>query len=285
LPVEDWNAQLSLLVGRAAAALMLDGRVGILRTMPAADPGDVERLRRVANGLGLGWAEGETYGAFLGRLDGRGAPRVAAFLNEAGALFRGAGYTAFDGVAPANPGHAAIAAPYAHCTAPMRRLVDRYVSEACLALCAGRPIPGWVRSELPLLPERMAAGARRAGRVERESIDLVEAAMLEPLVGRTFRGVVVGVGATRATGELALPDLAVMARCDGALALGEPVEAVLAVADPARREVRFRVDGARASGGTAGALPQPTAGTLPRPTAGALPRPTAGALPRPTAGT
>src|SRR3954453_16217050 len=34
LPVEDFNAQLSLLTGMAAAKLMLDGKVGLLRTMP-----------------------------------------------------------------------------------------------------------------------------------------------------------------------------------------------------------------------------------------------------------
>ena len=35
LPVEGWNAQISLLTGRCAAALMLDGGVGVLRTLPA----------------------------------------------------------------------------------------------------------------------------------------------------------------------------------------------------------------------------------------------------------
>ena len=34
LPVEEWNAQLSLMTGMAAAQLMLDARVGVLRTMP-----------------------------------------------------------------------------------------------------------------------------------------------------------------------------------------------------------------------------------------------------------
>ena len=34
LDVEAWNAQLSLLTGMAAARIMLDGGIGILRTMP-----------------------------------------------------------------------------------------------------------------------------------------------------------------------------------------------------------------------------------------------------------
>ena len=38
LPVEGWNAQVSLLAGQAAAMLMLDARIGVLRTLPAADP-------------------------------------------------------------------------------------------------------------------------------------------------------------------------------------------------------------------------------------------------------
>ena len=63
--------------------------------------------------------------------------RVDAFETEAASLFRGAAYTAFDGTLPAETTHAAIAAPYAHCTAPLRRLVDRYAGEVCLALCAG----------------------------------------------------------------------------------------------------------------------------------------------------
>ena len=36
LPVEDWNAQISLLTGMAAAGMMLEAGVGILRTLPPA---------------------------------------------------------------------------------------------------------------------------------------------------------------------------------------------------------------------------------------------------------
>ncbi|MET0975556.1 MAG: RNB domain-containing ribonuclease, partial [Leifsonia sp.] len=41
LPVEAWNAQVSLLTGMAAATIMLDGGIGILRTMPPADPDSI----------------------------------------------------------------------------------------------------------------------------------------------------------------------------------------------------------------------------------------------------
>ncbi|MCW2665518.1 MAG: rnr, partial [Frankiales bacterium] len=52
LPVEGWNAQLSLLTGMAAARLMLDGGTGLLRTLPPAAPADVASLRRSALALG-----------------------------------------------------------------------------------------------------------------------------------------------------------------------------------------------------------------------------------------
>ena len=48
LPVEEWNAQISLLTGMAAASLMVYARVGLLRTLPPPDPQDVQRLHRTA---------------------------------------------------------------------------------------------------------------------------------------------------------------------------------------------------------------------------------------------
>ena len=55
LPVEDWNAQLSLATGMAAAALMLEAGVGILRTLPPARDGSLAKLRRTASALGIKW--------------------------------------------------------------------------------------------------------------------------------------------------------------------------------------------------------------------------------------
>ena len=47
-------------------------------------------------------------------------------------LFRGAGYQVIGPKQAARP-HAAVASLYAHVTAPLRRLVDRYAAETCLA--------------------------------------------------------------------------------------------------------------------------------------------------------
>src|SRR5690606_25597349 len=51
-PVEDWNEQISLLTGMAAAHLMVEHGVGLLRTLPEADPRDLARLHRTAHALG-----------------------------------------------------------------------------------------------------------------------------------------------------------------------------------------------------------------------------------------
>ena len=90
-------------------------------------------------------------------------------LNACTGLLRGAGYVAFDGGVPEHIEHAAIANEYAHVTAPLRRLVDRYAGEVCVAMCADTDIPTWVRAKLQGLPKMMnstdpARPSVRAGR-------------------------------------------------------------------------------------------------------------------------
>ncbi|GEL95410.1 RNB domain-containing ribonuclease [Cellulomonas composti] len=241
LPVEEWNAQISLLTGISAARLMLDARVGILRTLPAADDRDVARLRRAALALGVDWPVGTDVGDVLRGLDAA-RPAHAAVLTEATTLLRGAAYAAFDGAPPEHPGHGAIAAPYAHVTAPLRRLVDRFAEEVCVAVSAGSDPADWVRAALPDLPARMAEGDRRASAYERGCLDLVEAAVLAGRQGEVFRGAVVDVRDDGATGVVQLREPVVRARVGGAgLPLGEEVDVRLAEVDVARRLVRFEV--------------------------------------------
>ena len=237
-PVESWNEQISLMTGMAAAGLMLRGQVGVLRTLPQAPNGALERLRRAARALGVDWPADTSYAEVVHRLDAAN-PRHAALLEEATSLLRGAGYTAFDGSVPEHATHAAVAAAYAHATAPLRRLVDRYVSEVCLALCAGTEVPGWARSALPQLPAEMAAGDRRAHELERESVALMEAAVLHGREGQEFDAVAVELDEKRGGGTVQLVDPAVRASCEGRLPLGEAVRVRLVEADLARRSVRF----------------------------------------------
>src|SRR5690606_33407038 len=231
LPAEAWNAQLSLLTGMAAARMMLDAEIGVLRVLPAPRPADLERVRRVALALDVPWPEGAAYGAVVHDLDPR-LPRHAAFLHEARVLLRGAGYAAFDGAPPKVAEHAAVAAPYAHVTAPLRRLADRYATEVCLAVAAGEPVPSDVRAALPLLPDLMAAASRRAGAAERACVDLVEAYLLRERIGQEFGATVIDVD-ERGGGLVQLADPAVIARCDGELPLGEQVTVRLVRAEPA----------------------------------------------------
>ncbi|WP_433338519.1 RNB domain-containing ribonuclease [Spirillospora sp. CA-294931] len=242
LPAESWNAQISLLTGRAAARMMLDGGVGLLRTMPPAPAESVAALRRAATALGIDWPEGRRYGEVVRSLD-PARSRHAAFLREAAGLMRGAGYTAFDGAVPEVAEHAAVAAPYAHVTAPIRRLADRYATEVCLALAADGAAPSWAREALPGLPEIMERALRRGGDVERACVDLVEALVLRDRVGETFEAMVVDVAGDGSGGRVQLKDPAVLARCAGPLPLGEPVTVRLEEADPARRRVRFALRG------------------------------------------
>jgi len=236
VPAEGWNEQISLLTGRCAAELMLTGGVGLLRTLPPPDEGDVSSLRRSALALGVTWPDGRGYAEVVSTLDPHDG-REAALLTLVPRLLRGAGYVAFDeaGGLPELRTHSAVAGPYAHCTAPLRRLGDRFVNEICLALCAGVDVPTWVREALPELPELLSAADRRARELDRAGLDLAEALVLEPCVGRSFRAVVVDEEVVQ------LADPAVRAPCDGAVELGAAVEVRLVESDPATRRVRFEV--------------------------------------------
>ncbi|MFI7386690.1 RNB domain-containing ribonuclease [Streptomyces sp. NPDC049813] len=243
LPADSWNAQISLLTGMAAADLMLGAGTGILRTLPAAPDGAVGRLRHTAKALGIDWPHHVPYAALIRSLDPH-RPRHAAFLQECTTLLRGAGYTAFTGgERPALTTHAAVAAAYTHCTAPLRRLVDRYASELCVAACAGQEPPQWAVEALAALPKEMADGTRRANTVERECVDIVEAALLRHRVGELFDAYVVDVKENEpAVGTVQLPEPAVVARIEGgttALPLGERLRVRLTQADPGQAKVRF----------------------------------------------
>jgi exoribonuclease R len=237
--VEGWNAQLSLLTGMAAATLMIGAKVGLLRTMPKPWHRTIGSLQRSAAALGIAWPKGTPYADVIRGLDPT-QPTHAAMLRLASTLFRGAGYVAFDGQLPEQIGHAAVAAPYAHATAPLRRLADRYVSEICLAISAGAQLPEWARAGLPELPHLMAVADQHAHQVDHAVVNLAEAVLLQDRVGEVFEGVVVEVDDDH--GELQLRDPAVRARLNGkSLPLGKSVSAKLVIADVATRRLVFEL--------------------------------------------
>lgn len=239
VPAEGWNAHISLMTGMEAAKIMLEGKVGILRTMPPPSEESIEWFRRRAAALGTPWPERLAYGEYLRMLDPKN-PRQLAIMHAAASLFRGAGYTAFDGAAPDAMVQSAVAAPYAHATAPLRRLVDRFVLVVCEALVNHREVPGWAREALPGLPAIMAASDNLAGMLDNGALDRVEAAILHSRIGESFPATVLAANADG--GQIQLDDLAVTAHCEGAVVAGERVSATLVSADIATGSALFSVD-------------------------------------------
>lgn len=253
LAVEDWNAQISLMTGIAAAETMLRGRIGILRTMPPADADSQATFRARTRALGHPWPESQPYGEYLRGLD-TADPRQLAVMHAATSLFRGAGYTAFDGDTPEVTVQAAIAAPYAHTTAPLRRLVDRFVLVTCLALVQGQPVPEGVRALLPALPEAMRESGLAASRASNAALELVEAASLSGMEGHEFPAVVISAPTPEQAekartegrlpwGEVQVGQPPVLARYEGFAEAGSQIRVELVTADLATRTVLFRVAG------------------------------------------
>jgi len=240
-PVEDWNEQLSLLTGMAAARLMVRAKVGVLRTLPKPEPWAIDRLRRTAKALGIAWPDALSYPEFIDSLD-PSQPRHVAMMVASTSVLRGAAYVSFNGEVPAQPMHWPLAAEYAHATAPLRRLVDRYSGETCVALCAGQPVPAWVLAALPALPATMQQADQRASRFERAVLDLVEAATLSSRIGEVFDGSIVELqhdDPTRGVVVLREPAIEAPVSADAPLPLGDRVRVRLVEADPARRSTRF----------------------------------------------
>jgi exoribonuclease R len=237
---DAWNAEVSLLTGMAAAQLMLSAGIGLLRTLPPAGDEAHEAFLSTARALGVVVPPDATPSEVLAALD-PDQPIAIALMREATGLLRGAGYEAFDGAAPQQPTHAGIGAPYAHVTAPLRRLADRFGTEVCLAICAGTDVPGWVREALPSLGDAMQASDKRASAADRAAIDLAEVWLLGGNVGQTFDAIV--VRADDDGGEVMLVDPPVVARCSGSgLPEGRHVTVRLMGVDEQRRSIDLRYE-------------------------------------------
>jgi exoribonuclease R len=188
---EEQNAAMSLATNLAVADALLAAQTGVFRVMPEVDEHSLGRLRNAAHAFGLDWPRTLTLAEFVASLP-HDAPRTSAFLLAIRRASGGASYETFhDG---RRPWHAAVAATYAHATAPLRRLQDRYVIEAALAVANGVPVAHDISAAFDSLPRAMARGEQRANRAERLALDLAEAVVLDGREGQVFPAVVIDEG-------------------------------------------------------------------------------------------
>lgn len=232
---EDRNAALSLACNMAVAQLLMGHGTGLFRVMDEPDDRAVSRLRLTARALGINWPRAATLTQFERTL-GPADPRHAALMLAIRRAGNGAGYRVFS--EGETPWHAAVAAPYAHATAPLRRLADRYVVEAALAVANGRAVPEHVAAAFARLPKVMARADSRAGQIDRAVIAMAEAVMLTGREGERFDAVVTAIDERGAAIQLcALP---VTARIGSAgLTPGDVVALTLTEADPGHRRIAF----------------------------------------------
>jgi exoribonuclease R len=234
---ETQNAAMSLATNLAVAKLLFAHQTGLFRVMAAPDDAAVARLRMTARAYGLNWPAAlslEAYGRTLDLTESKQAALSLA-IRRAG---KGASYTPWqEGVVP---WHAAMAATYAHATAPLRRLADRYVIRAALALANGKTVPDAVVQAFPKLPDVMARAGAMSGQLDRAVIDLAESVMLKGREGEVFAAVVTEVDERGA--RIQLSDLPVVARVAAPLAKpGDSLQVALTASDLERRAVTFIV--------------------------------------------
>jgi VacB/RNase II family 3'-5' exoribonuclease len=240
---EDWNSHVSLLTGHAAAQWMIDAKVGMLRTLPPAEDDSIARFRRVAKALGFPWAPSTSYPDFIRGIDPK-APNAAALVWQAKRVMKGADYVAFDGEVPADPEHHAIAMVYAHATAPLRRLGDRYVLDLVAELASGAQPSADERARLPELAKTMNECETRGSRLDRAVVDVAEAWMLKDRVGETFKATVIGVQGGKVEVQIEQPPVraeAARAEQHRWIDLGEHVDVRLAGADVEEGKTSFEL--------------------------------------------
>lgn len=232
---EEQNASMSLATNMAVGAALYDAGTGLFRVMPEVDARRHRRLKHSARAFGLDWPEGVSLDAFERSLP-RDDPRTSAFLIAVRRAAGGASYAPFD--PDERPWHSAVAATYAQATAPLRRLQDRYVIEATLAIVNGRPVADEVAAAFEALPVAMAAADGRANRAERLALDLAEAVCLAGHEGDIFDAVVVDEGEWGVEVQIARPAVLTRITARG-VDPGDDLRVRLVAVDVERRDIRF----------------------------------------------
>ncbi len=232
---ERSNAAMSLATNLAVADMLLAAKTGLFRVMAEPDERSQNRLRHTAEAFGLSWPKQATLEQFERLLDPADL-REAAFMLAIRRAGNGASYEPYK--PGAIPWHAAMAATYCHMTAPLRRLADRYVIRAALAVANGQPVPAEVEAAFQRLGPVMDKAQARSSQIERAVVDLAEAAMLVGREGEDFDAVVTDLGETGA--RIQLCELPIVARTTARrVQPGTRIVVRLESADPVARLISF----------------------------------------------
>lgn len=235
-PAEEQNAALSLATNLAIADVLQHHQTGLFRVMPEPDERAVRRLRQTARAFGLEWPQMESLAQFELGLNAR-EPKEAAFMLAVRRASTAASYVPYQ--TGERPWHAAMAATYAHATAPLRRLADRYVISAVLAVMKGEPPPPATLAAFERLPPVMARADSRVGQLDRAAIDLAETLVLQGREGESFRAFVTDIDQRGA--RMQLCELPVVARVTAhRVAIGDELTVRLERADPAAPPAVFQ---------------------------------------------
>ena len=234
--MEQDNAALSLADNLAVADALYAHQTGLFRVMGEPDEWSIRRLRHSAKAFGLDWPKSMSLEDRQRSLDPND-PKQAAFML---AIRRTGAHASY---APFKPGekpwHSAMRATYVHGTAPLRRLADRFVTEAALAVANGKSVPDWVSAAFEKLPDVMNRAESKAGQVDAAVLELAEAVELQGRVGETFDGTVTDYDRKRGA-RIQICDPAIITRIPvNDIQIGDPVRLRLDQADPSQRLTRF----------------------------------------------
>jgi exoribonuclease R len=238
-PMEEANAALSLAANLAVADALYNHGTGLFRVMPEPDDWAIRRLRHSAKALGVDWPKEVSLEQRQKDLDPND-PKQAAFMLAIRRAGSHASYAPFE--ADERPWHSAMRATYVHATAPLRRLADRYVTEAALAIANNHAVPDLVGAAFQRLPDVMNRAEAKGGQVDSAVLELAEAVVLAGRVGETFAGTVTDIDQRGARIQLADPAVITRVPANG-LAIGAAVVLRLDEVDPARRLTRFSIAG------------------------------------------
>lgn len=204
--VEEWNAQISLMTGIGAAQVMIKHGAGLLRTLPPPRPDRIQALRLTAHALGVSWPGEMDYDDFVRSLDPLN-PAHAVMLHQAARVTGGARYQVFDGEPSSHDMHSGLATFYAHTTAPLRRLADRYVLDLLCSLSSDVEPDAESIQVLSELPRVMMEADSLSRKLESALVDYVEARLMQDRIGELFSAVIIALRENGIVVQIAEPPI------------------------------------------------------------------------------